>query len=89
MMVFTLCMYNVRRMEKRFCSNNEAVILIFKNCKVERYIIKEDALQRYYPSVKTIVWECQGNCLIEENNIIVNSIRCQKGNFHIFNLISW
>ena len=71
-----------------FCSNSEAVILIFKNCKVERDIIKKDALETYYPSVKTIVWECQGNCLIEETNIIVNSIRCRKGNFHNLNLIS-
>ena len=38
-----------------FCSNKDAVILIFKNCKVEQYVIRKNALERYCPKVKTIV----------------------------------
>ena len=62
-----------------FCSNKKALVLIFKNCKVEQYVIRREDLHDYYPKVKTIVWQCQGKCLIEENDQIVNYDRCQKG----------
>ena len=61
--------------------------MIFKNCKVEQYVIRKNALERYYPKVKTIVWECEGNCLI--TNILVNIIRCRKGIFIIFSVLHY
>ena len=72
-----------------FCSNKDAVILFFKKCKVEQYLIRKDALEKYYPEVKIIVWECQGKCLIEDTNIVVNIIRCQKGIllYYIFSVL--
>ena len=66
-----------------FCSNKDAIILIFQKCKVEQYVIKKNDLDLYYPNVKTIVWECEGKCLIEDTVVIANIIRCQKGNFNI------
>ena len=63
----------------RFCSNNQAVVLNFKYCKVEQFLISRQELRIFYPKVRTISWQCLGKCLIEENEDIVNIYGCQKG----------
>ena len=74
---------NLKR-DFRFCSNEDAVILTFKYCKVEQFIIPTNQLKIYYPKVRTIVWQCSGKCLIEENKDIVNLYGCEKGKLFIY-----
>ena len=74
---------NLKR-DFRFCSNEHAVILTFKYCKVEQFIIPTNQLKIYYPKVGTIVWQCSGKCLIEENEDIVNLYGCEKGKLFIY-----
>ena len=68
-----------------FCSNKKAIVLTFKYCKVEQFIMTKDMLQIYYPNVRTIVWQCIGKCIIEENKNIANIYGCEKGKH--FNII--
>ena len=74
---------NLKR-DFRFCSNEHAVILTFKYCKVEQFVIPTNQLKIYYPKVRTIVWQCSGKCLIEENEDIVNLYGCEKGKLFIY-----
>ena len=74
---------NLKR-DFRFCSNEQAVILTFKYCKVEQFVIPTKQLKIYYPKVRTIVWQCSGKCLIEENEDIVNLYGCEKGKLFIY-----
>ena len=62
-----------------FCSNKKAIVLTFKYCKVEQFIMTKDMLKIYYPNVRTIVWQCIGKCIIEENKNIANIYGCEKG----------
>ena len=71
----------------RFCSNNQAVVLTFKYCKVEQFLISRQELRIFYPKVRTISWQCLGKCLIEENEDIVNIYGCQKGKIIIYILL--
>ena len=67
-----------------FCSNKNAIALTFKYCKEEQFTVTKDMLRIYYPNVRTIVWQCVGKCLIEENKKIVNLYGCEKGNLLLF-----
>ena len=74
----------ILRKNFRFCSNSEAVLLTFKYCKVEQFIIPKTLLKDVLSKGQNNCMAMPRKCLIEENEDIVNIYGCEKGKLIIY-----
>ena len=62
----------------KICISNEDVILRYYACLIDGVILNNERLNKVYPNLKVIYWQCQGYCKISTKVSSLHVYGCEQ-----------
>ena len=65
------------------CGDNSTVVLKYMNCQIESIGLNITKIKQRFPNLRTLYWNCKSYCYINDSDIHVDIIGCEKGKYTI------
>ena len=74
---------NIFRQDEDQCGDESTVVLKYMKCEIGSIGLNITRIKQHFPNLRTLYCDCKGYCFVNESNVHVDVIGCEKGKYTI------